>query len=452
MVNSDLRLCELENHCIFRFRKRNMSNENTTILIPELSDEQKKELDEQVESFMSSLVQEINETGGLERAEQEIKNIGNDWLEENRKNTLNNDLLSRVVRFQDKDSKLNQALDKYRDTASELDISRAVENSKLKRVLMSLPGVKFGTQKIIKHKMKVMNGRETMIDLQNTLENEINTIQQDRNALVIERKNKLDSLKKLQKISYLQTSIIKKSEEDCAILRKSDNTQHHLQADLIERKIKNAAVKKLYKVEQMRLANQSSCQAMNNILETLDDIQSEVENTIDIALPSVETTMLILTAAESSKQVLRMIQNFNGLNKSMQNAMLLSLKDNEKNLISIRNNDIIDFKHITHLTNEMNKLSLEHKKNEEVHSKRTSEAVKTISEAVKLNQQLIYEMENENEIIRQGLTYVSEIKKQQQDSKENENNKENFNLNKIDETNNNTSTEETNSTTSRFSV
>lgn len=84
-----------------------MSNENTTILIPELSDEQKKELDEQVESFMSSLVQEINETGGLERAEQEIKNIGNDWLEENRKNTLNNDLLSRVVRFQDKDSKLN---------------------------------------------------------------------------------------------------------------------------------------------------------------------------------------------------------------------------------------------------------------------------------------------------------------------------------------------------------
>ena len=50
-----------------------MSNENTTILIPELSDEQKKELDEQVESFMSSLIQEINETGGLERAEQEIK-------------------------------------------------------------------------------------------------------------------------------------------------------------------------------------------------------------------------------------------------------------------------------------------------------------------------------------------------------------------------------------------
>ena len=202
----------------------------------------------------------------------------------------------------------------------------------------------------------------------------------------------------------------------------------------------------------MRLANQSSCQAMNNILETLDDIQSEVENTIDIALPSVETTMLILTAEESSKQVLRMIQNFNGLNKSMQNAMLLSLKDNEKNLISIRNNDIIDFKHITHLTTEMNKLSLEHKKNEEVHSKRTSEAVKTISEAVKLNQQLIYEMENENEIIRQGLTYVSEIKKQQQDLKENENNKENFNLNKIDETDNNTSTEETNSTSSRFSV
>ena len=61
-------------------------------------------------------------------------------------------------------------------------------------------------------------------------------------------------------------------------------------------------------------------------------------------------------------------------------------------------------------------------------------------------------MENENEIIRQGLTYVSEIKKQQQDLKKNENNKENFNLNKIDETDNNTSTEETNSTSSRFSV
>lgn len=391
------------------------------VYIPELTEEEKENIDNQVNSFIQNILPTMQNKGSLDTLTENINSIGREMLKQKQDITQSNEILARAKSFSSKDHNLNKSLKEYQNTVIDMNIVRNwEEGNPFKKALISLPVARTITKKIIRQKQKMENGQQKIQNLHKIFNEELALIDSDKENIKKERENKFETLKQLKKISYLLNGIMNESKEAYQILLSSKDSEKKTQGELIQRYVYNSALERYHTIQQITLTNLIKYQAIGTVMESFDQIKKEVHRTTEIAIPSLETSFLVSTVTDSNAQTLSLIEGTNKMADYAIASLTNTMKDNQKMLHKLQSSTVIDVGKTIASAREIEQLKIEHEKfMNNLASKIEAEVIK-LKPIIENEHKRIENIENKDQLMKKGLDYVKEFKNNNQSETENQ--------------------------------
>lgn len=387
------------------------------LFIDELSQERKDELKEKARDFLNSIDDTVRNTGSLDSMTNDIGNIGKSYLREATQQSLDNNILQRSLSFSDIDSKYSINMAKYRKTLMDLSVDKNLQSkSVFKRALYALPFSGFAHRKLKEFQDKVQSSKSYLESLEKTFHEEIQTLHNDNEALIQEKTNIYEHLKKGKEYNYLLEAIAEEAEEKKKVLLESakhtGNEMHAQQAEMIETQLIVPTLQRQKNIMSLSLHKHASYRAINQLLAHNREIIKQTEQTMDTAMPALANTMVLLTAAEQSKRALKLITSSSQLTNELVGNLTNLMKESQDSLHKIQSGNHFDLQQLIKTTQEMEKLEEKNKVFQKEIASKTRKAIDELRPILLQND--ISTEERQQEILAEGLAEAEKLMQNQE--------------------------------------
>ena len=334
------------------------------IIIPDLDKDIKDKLDGIADNFIQSIDDVVGRTGSMEELEDKIANMGSEFFRGASQNSLSNEILKRTLSHTDTKSNFNQNMVQYRKTLNDLQLEKNMTSKNvIQRAIAVIPGSKYARNKLHRFQEKFQSSRGFLEGLEKQFNEEILTLRSDIENMGQEKVNIFESIKKSKEYIYLIETLRKKAEEKQKVLtnaaQTNGNNQYQIQSDLIGQHIVGPTLKREMDIKDLLLNKHVNYQAISNLINTNREVIKQTERTMDLAMPTISTTMIVMAAAEQNKRALKLITSTGEITNKLIADLGTLMKENQKTLHKVQAGSQFDLNTLMKTANDIKQLQKE---------------------------------------------------------------------------------------------
>ena len=334
------------------------------IIIPDLDKDIKDKLDGIADNFIQSIDDVVGRTGSMEELEDKIANMGSEFFRGASQNSLSNEILKRTLSHTDTKSNFNQNMVQYRKTLNDLQLEKNMTSKNvIQRAIAVIPGSKYARNKLHRFQEKFQSSRGFLEGLEKQFNEEILTLRSDIENMGQEKVNIFESIKKSKEYIYLIETLRKKAEEKQKVLtnaaQTNGNNQYQIQSDLIGQHIVGPTLKREMDIKGLLLNKHVNYQAISNLINTNREVIKQTERTMDLAMPTISTTMIVMAAAEQNKRALKLITSTGEITNKLIADLGTLMKENQKTLHKVQAGSQFDLNTLMKTANDIKQLQKE---------------------------------------------------------------------------------------------
>ena len=334
------------------------------IIIPDLDKDIKDKLDGIADNFIQSIDDVVGRTGSMEELEDKIANMGSEFFRGASQNSLSNEILKRTLSHTDTKSNFNQNMVQYRKTLNDLQLEKNMTSKNvIQRAIAVIPGSKYARNKLHRFQEKFQSSRGFLEGLEKQFNEEILNLRSDIENMGQEKVNIFESIKKSKEYIYLIETLRKKAEEKQKVLtnaaQTNGNNQYQIQSDLIGQHIVGPTLKREMDIKGLLLNKHVNYQAISNLINTNREVIKQTERTMDLAMPTISTTMIVMAAAEQNKRALKLITSTGEITNKLIADLGTLMKENQKTLHKVQAGSQFDLNTLMKTANDIKQLQKE---------------------------------------------------------------------------------------------
>ena len=334
------------------------------IIIQDLDNDIKDKLDGIADNFIQYIDDVVGRTGSMEELEDKIANMGSEFFRGASQNSLSNEILKRTLSHTDTKSNFNQNMVQYRKTLNDLQLEKNMTSKNvIQRAIAVIPGSKYARNKLHRFQEKFQSSRGFLEGLEKQFNEEILNLRSDIENMGQEKVNIFESIKKSKEYIYLIETLRKKAEEKQKVLtnaaQTNGNNQYQIQSDLIGQHIVGPTLKREMDIKGLLLNKHVNYQAISNLINTNREVIKQTERTMDLAMPTISTTMIVMAAAEQNKRALKLITSTGEITNKLIADLGTLMKENQKTLHKVQAGSQFDLNTLMKTANDIKQLQKE---------------------------------------------------------------------------------------------